>query len=77
MKLPIVLAIISLISFISIIGTEAGPRCITACTLEIRPTCGTLRRSNGRVIQCTFDSPCAVRVHACRTRERKFLVLFF
>lgn len=73
MNLSAILVIILWVLFICIIGTEAGPRCNKTCTEELNPTCGTLRKSNGRIIQCTFGNPCGVRVHACQTRERKSL----
>lgn len=59
MKFSAILAVISCAFFI--IGTEAGPRCNKACTFTLIPTCGTLRRPNGNVIQCTFGNPCTLQ----------------
>ncbi|KAM7360723.1 turripeptide Pal9.2-like [Cochliomyia hominivorax] len=64
------ITIFACILFIYIIGTEAGPRCNKACTREYNPVCGTLRRPNGRIIQCTFSNPCMLRVRSCQAQEQ-------
>lgn len=74
MQLSRIVAVIVWALIVYIIGTESQV-CNTVCTSEYNPRCGTLRLTNGTILQCTFTNPCVERLYICQTGQRKLQLI--